>query len=72
MIFQVYTKNDQNQLQLMWTVSGNHPTEWIYVNIPLGNNVNYTVIVEATRGTGRLADIAVDDITFTPECATGS
>ncbi|XP_041367445.1 MAM and LDL-receptor class A domain-containing protein 2-like [Gigantopelta aegis] len=67
----VYTKNKQNQLQLMWTVSGNHPANWIYVNIPLGNNLNFTVIIEATRGTGKLADIAIDDVTFTRQCQTG-
>lgn len=64
--------NTQGQRQLVWTLQNNHGAWWARVNIPIGNTLGFKVIFEAERGTGKLADIAIDDVTFTPECTTGS
>ncbi|XP_048242500.1 MAM and LDL-receptor class A domain-containing protein 2-like [Haliotis rufescens] len=67
----VYMVNTQGQRQLVWTLQNNHAARWARVNIPIGNTLGFKVIFEAERGTGKLADIAIDDVTFTPECTTG-
>lgn len=55
----------------MWSASGNKGQTWQYANILIGDNVNFSVIIEATAGDRAMSDIAIDDVTFTPECGTG-
>ena len=56
----------------MWTVSGNKGQKWNYANVLVGDNLNFSVVFEGTIGDKALSDIAIDDVTMTPECATGS
>ena len=56
----------------MWSVSGNKGQKWNYANVLVGDNYNYSVVFEGTIGDHALSDVAIDDVTLTPECATGS
>ena len=56
---------------LFWEMSGSQGMQWNYFNIPLGSAQDFAVIFEATRGDQDNSDIAVDDVSFTPECSTG-
>ncbi|XP_064634424.1 MAM and LDL-receptor class A domain-containing protein 2-like isoform X2 [Lineus longissimus] len=64
----VSTLNKDNQTSLMWIKSGNQGNQWHKANIPVGNNQNYSVLFEAVRGDGPRSNIAMDDVSFTPEC----
>lgn len=55
----------------MWTDSGNKGQKWLYANILVGDNSKFSVLFEATAGDPTTSDIAIDDVTFTPECQTG-
>ena len=55
----------------MWSISGNIGQKWQYANVLVGDNANFSVVVEATAGDKAASDIAIDDFTFTPECKTG-
>lgn len=50
---------------------GSQGAQWKYVNIPVGSAQDFSVIFEATRGDQDHSDIAIDDVSFTPECGTG-
>ena len=52
-------------------MSGNKGQKWNYANVLVGDNLNYTVVFEGTQGDKGTSDISLDDVTFTPECATG-
>ncbi|KAH3887722.1 hypothetical protein DPMN_011741 [Dreissena polymorpha] len=67
----IYTLNSDNEKNLVWSVSGDKGENWNYANVLLGNNKNFSVIFEAQRGDQGTSDIAIDDVTFTPECAYG-
>lgn len=41
---------------------------WRRAEIPLVSAVNYQVVIEGTSGPGYQGDIALDDISFTPNC----
>ena len=69
---QVYTINTQGEKNLMWSVSGNKGKKWNYANVLVGDNLNFSVVFEGTQGDPGTSDISIDDITLTPECATGS
>lgn len=60
-----------NTTDLFWEMAGSQGMQWNYVNIPLGSAQDFSVIFEATRGDQGNSDIAVDDVSFTPECSTG-
>jgi len=68
----VYTTNSDNEKTLLWADSGNKAQQWVYANVMVGNNKNYSVIFEAQAYDSVTSDIAIDDVSFTPECATGS
>lgn len=55
----------------MWSASGNRGEKWIYANVAVGDNSQYRVVFEATSGSPGTTDFAIDDVSFTPECATG-
>lgn len=56
----------------MWSASGNKGDSWQYANVVVGDNLPFSVVFEATAGNMATTDIAIDDVSFTPECATGS
>ncbi|XP_043921445.1 MAM and LDL-receptor class A domain-containing protein 1 [Protopterus annectens] len=55
----------------VWSANGNYGKEWIYAKVLLSSTTSFKVAFEAEVGGDNLTDIAVDDITFTPECVTG-
>jgi hypothetical protein len=60
-----------NTTDLVWEMKGSQGTKWQNVNIPIGSAQDFLVIFEATRGDQDHSDIAIDDVSFTPECGTG-
>ena len=42
--------------------------KWKRQEVELISEVDFFVIIEATIGTAGDSDIAIDDVTFTPEC----
>ncbi|XP_051872139.1 MAM and LDL-receptor class A domain-containing protein 1 [Pristis pectinata] len=67
----VYTVGASGMPLLMWSVSGNKEDNWIYANLMVANNHPFRVVFEAEVGGDNLTDIAIDDISFTPECVAG-
>lgn len=49
----------------------NKDTGWTYAHVPLSSNSPFKVVFEADLGGREDIFIALDDITFTPECASG-
>lgn len=64
----VYTAGQSGAPLLMWVTSGNHGDQWHYASVVLSNTVPYRVTFQAEVGGDQQTDIALDDITFTPEC----
>ena len=56
---------------LMWSASGNKGQKWNYANVLVGDNRNFTVVFEGTQGARGTSDLSLDEVSFTPECATG-
>ncbi|XP_029442905.1 MAM and LDL-receptor class A domain-containing protein 1 [Rhinatrema bivittatum] len=56
---------------LMWSATGHKEKKWIYANMVLSSNGRFRVAFEAEVDGDNLTDIALDDISFTPECVTG-
>uniref|UniRef100_W5MXZ4 MAM and LDL receptor class A domain containing 1 n=1 Tax=Lepisosteus oculatus TaxID=7918 RepID=W5MXZ4_LEPOC len=67
----VYTVGSNGISLLMWSVIGNQGNKWNYANVILSNNQPFQVAFEAEIGGDSLTDIALDDISFTPECTVG-
>uniref|UniRef100_H3APF0 MAM and LDL receptor class A domain containing 1 n=1 Tax=Latimeria chalumnae TaxID=7897 RepID=H3APF0_LATCH len=67
----VYTVGESGINLLMWSISGNKGNQWIYTNVIISNNSPFHVAFEAEVGGDRQTDIALDDISFTPECTIG-
>lgn len=68
----VFTRTLDGHLQLMWVVSSNQGQKWQYENILVGSSQPFTVVFEAQVGEPGVSDIALDDVSFTPSCTTGS
>lgn len=56
---------------LMWVASGNYGNGWRYDNVVLSNPHSFRVSVQAEVGGNNWTDIAIDDLSFTRECAIG-
>jgi hypothetical protein len=70
---QVYVQNvNESNSQLWWTMSGNQGAKWQYANLLLGSTQPFQVVIEGVRGDEPKSDVAIDDVSFTPECSTGS
>ncbi|XP_078283847.1 MAM and LDL-receptor class A domain-containing protein 1 [Rhinoraja longicauda] len=67
----VYTIGESGMALLMWSVSWNKEDNWIYANLMVANNHPFRVAFEAEVGGDNFTDIAIDDVSFTPECVTG-
>lgn len=50
---------------------GNERTGWMYEHVSLSSNSPFKVTFEADTGGSEGILIALDDISFTPECASG-
>ena len=53
-------------------MSGNQGAKWKYANLLLGSTQPFQVVIEGVRGDEPKSDVAIDDVSFTPECSTGS
>ncbi|KAL1006836.1 hypothetical protein UPYG_G00077810 [Umbra pygmaea] len=67
----VYTVSSSGTRLLMWAASGNHGDQWSYANVILSNMAPFRVTFQAEIGGDVWTDIALDDISFTPECMVG-
>lgn len=52
----------------MWATTGNHGHQWTYANVILSNPAPFRVTFEGEVGGDKWTNIALDDISFTPEC----
>lgn len=55
----------------MWSMIGNKRTGWMYGHVPLSSNSPFKVAFEADLSGKENIFIALDDISFTPECVFG-
>ncbi|EAW86184.1 hCG1641533, isoform CRA_a, partial [Homo sapiens] len=70
-ILKVYTIEESGLNILVWSVIGNKRTGWTYGSVPLSSNSPFKVAFEADLDGNEDIFIALDDISFTPECVTG-
>lgn len=62
--FSVYTNDTNNGLQLLGKVSGNQGFTWYKFSQEVKSYLEYQIVLEGVIGNGFLADIAIDDITY--------
>ncbi|KAK1172073.1 MAM and LDL-receptor class A domain-containing protein 1 [Acipenser oxyrinchus oxyrinchus] len=67
----VYTVGESGISLLMWYVNGYQGNTWNYANVIVSNHSPFRVAFAAEVGGDSLTDIALDDISFTPECEVG-
>ncbi|XP_077978862.1 MAM and LDL-receptor class A domain-containing protein 1-like [Glandiceps talaboti] len=66
----VYKHSSYNgRLYQLWTMTGDQGAEWYRAEIDLSNSDKFQIILEAVRGSGTSGYIAVDDVSFTPDCS---
>ncbi|XP_043336096.1 MAM and LDL-receptor class A domain-containing protein 1 [Cervus canadensis] len=70
-VLKVYTVDESGLNILMWSVIGNKRTGWMYGHVPLSSNSPFKVAFEADLSGEENIFIALDDISFTPECVFG-
>ncbi|GAB1285988.1 MAM and LDL-receptor class A domain-containing protein 1 [Apodemus speciosus] len=70
-ILKVYLIEESGLNILMWSRIQNKNTGWTYAHVPLSSNSPFKVAFEADLGGKEDIFIALDDITFTPQCASG-
>ncbi|XP_076428807.1 MAM and LDL-receptor class A domain-containing protein 1 [Peromyscus maniculatus bairdii] len=70
-ILKVYIIEESGLNILMWSMIQNKNTGWTYAHVPLSSYSPFKVAFEADLGGKEDIFIALDDITFTPECASG-
>ncbi|XP_071956934.1 MAM and LDL-receptor class A domain-containing protein 2-like [Antedon mediterranea] len=65
----VYTMaGDEGFKLLQWELVGDQGEGWNYGKLNIDNNQDYRVVFEAIAGDGELADVALDDVSFTAGC----
>ncbi|XP_030635015.1 MAM and LDL-receptor class A domain-containing protein 1 [Chanos chanos] len=67
----VYTVGQSGTPLLMWVENRNRGDRWHYASVILSNTMPFRVTFQAEVGGDQLSDIALDDISFTPECGGG-
>lgn len=67
----MYTVEESGLNILVWSVIGNKRTGWMYGHVPLSSNSPFKVVFEADLSGKENIFIALDDISFTPECIFG-
>ncbi|XP_058915238.1 MAM and LDL-receptor class A domain-containing protein 1 [Kogia breviceps] len=70
-VLKVYTVEESGLNILVWSVIGNKRTGWMYGHVPLSSNSPFKVAFEADLSGKENIFIALDDISFTPECVFG-
>uniref|UniRef100_A0A4X2LXR5 MAM and LDL receptor class A domain containing 1 n=1 Tax=Vombatus ursinus TaxID=29139 RepID=A0A4X2LXR5_VOMUR len=70
-ILKVYIVEESGLAILVWSVIGNKGRDWMYGNALLSSNGPFKVAFEADLGGDDSTFIAIDDISFTLECASG-
>ncbi|XP_008266860.3 MAM and LDL-receptor class A domain-containing protein 1 [Oryctolagus cuniculus] len=70
-ILKVYTVEESGLNILVWSVVGNKRTGWTYGHVSVSSNGPFKVAIEADLGGNENIFIALDDISFTPECMSG-
>ncbi|CAI9153900.1 unnamed protein product [Rangifer tarandus platyrhynchus] len=70
-VLKVYIVDESGLNILMWSVIGNKRTGWMYGHVPLSSNSPFKVAFEADLSGEENIFIAIDDISFTPECVFG-
>lgn len=68
---QIYTIGASGTRLLMWATTGNHGYQWTYANVILSNPTPFRVTFQAEVGGDMWTNIALDDISYTPECMVG-
>ncbi|XP_069502716.1 MAM and LDL-receptor class A domain-containing protein 1 [Ambystoma mexicanum] len=67
----VYTVEDYGLNLLVWSQNGNKGEGWMYASLILSSNSAFRVAFDVEVGVDDSAYVALDDITFTPECPSG-
>uniref|UniRef100_A0A8C5VYQ1 MAM and LDL-receptor class A domain-containing protein 1 n=1 Tax=Microcebus murinus TaxID=30608 RepID=A0A8C5VYQ1_MICMU len=70
-VLKVYIIEESGLNILVWSVIGNKRTGWVYGYAPLSSNSPFKVAFEADLHENEDIFIALDDISFTPECVSG-
>ncbi|XP_044280965.1 MAM and LDL-receptor class A domain-containing protein 1 [Varanus komodoensis] len=70
-MLKVYTIEELGMDILMWASTGNKRDTWTYASVVLSSNSPFQVAFEAEVGANAVIEFALDDISFTPECASG-
>uniref|UniRef100_A0A8C5KA78 MAM and LDL receptor class A domain containing 1 n=1 Tax=Jaculus jaculus TaxID=51337 RepID=A0A8C5KA78_JACJA len=70
-ILKVYTIDESGLSILVWSVIGSRKVGWTSGHVPLSSNSAFKVAFEADLGGHDTIFIALDDISFTPECVHG-
>uniref|UniRef100_A0A670JGF2 MAM and LDL receptor class A domain containing 1 n=1 Tax=Podarcis muralis TaxID=64176 RepID=A0A670JGF2_PODMU len=70
-LLKVYAIEEFGMDILMWAATGNAKNTWTYANVVLSSNSPFKVAFEAEVGANEPIEFALDDISFTPECASG-
>ncbi|XP_044918585.1 MAM and LDL-receptor class A domain-containing protein 1 [Felis catus] len=70
-ILKVYTIEESGLNILVWSVIGNKRTGWMYGYVLLSSNSAFKVAFEADLAGSEDIFVALDDISFTPECVFG-
>uniref|UniRef100_A0A8C5MKX6 MAM and LDL receptor class A domain containing 1 n=1 Tax=Leptobrachium leishanense TaxID=445787 RepID=A0A8C5MKX6_9ANUR len=67
-ILKVHLANTHGLDILLWSKTESKMKKWLYANVILSSPSPFRVVFEAEVGSDKMADIAIDDISFTPEC----
>ncbi|KAM5235404.1 MAM and LDL-receptor class A domain-containing protein 1 [Ctenodactylus gundi] len=70
-ILKIYIIEESGLNILVWSVVGPKGTGWTYAHVALSSNSPIKVAFEADVGADENTFIALDDISFTPECVSG-
>lgn len=68
---QIYTVGASGTRLLMWATTGNYGYQWTYANVILSNPTPFRVSFQAEVGGDMWTNIALDDISYAPECMVG-
>ena len=66
-----HSRNEAGELMQLWRASGLEGVDqnvWLRKLIELTDSEQFRVVIEATVGKKHMGDIAIDDISFTPQC----
>ncbi|XP_071520575.1 LOW QUALITY PROTEIN: MAM and LDL-receptor class A domain-containing protein 1-like [Panulirus ornatus] len=67
----LYLQTKAAQRQLLISITGNHASSWLEKVVPINMDTSFFVLIEAETGSSTHTYIAIDDVSFTPECETG-